>query len=34
MALADRPLERFRMLNGLGPNDNVKPGDRVKMVVE
>ena len=34
MAVADRPSERFRVLNGLGPNDRVKPGDLVKMVVE
>ena len=34
MAVADRHVERFRVLNGLGPNDKVKPGDRVKMVVE
>ena len=34
MAVSDRHVERFRVLNGLGPNDKVKPGDRVKMVVE
>ncbi len=34
MAVADRPTERFRVLNGLGPNDRVKPGDLVKVVVE
>ena len=34
MAVSDRYVERFRVLNGLGPNDKVKPGDRVKMVVE
>ncbi len=27
MATADHPLERFRVLNGLGPQDAVKPGD-------
>jgi predicted Zn-dependent protease len=34
MAVADRALERFRVLNGLDPADKVKPGDKVKMVVE
>ena len=34
MAVADRPLERFRVLNGLGPHDRLKPGDKVKIVVE
>jgi predicted Zn-dependent protease len=34
MATSDRPLERFRVLNGLGASDRVKPGDSVKMVVE
>jgi predicted Zn-dependent protease len=34
MAVVDRKLERFRTLNGLGPNDRVNPGDRVKIVVE
>jgi predicted Zn-dependent protease len=34
MAVADRPAERFRVLNGLGPNDRLKPGDLVKVVVE
>jgi predicted Zn-dependent protease len=33
-ALGCSPLERFRVLNGLGPQDKVKPGDLVKMVVE
>ncbi len=30
----DRPLERFRVINGLGANDRLKPGDKVKIVVE
>ena len=30
----DRPAERFRVINGLGANDHVKPGDKVKVVVE
>jgi predicted Zn-dependent protease len=34
MATPDRPVERFRVLNGLGPNDRVNPGDLVKVVVE
>jgi predicted Zn-dependent protease len=34
MAISDRPQERLRILNGLGPNDRIKPGDPVKIVVE
>ncbi len=34
MAIGERQVERFRVLNGLGPNDRVKPGDMVKLVVE
>ena len=34
MAVGDHRLERFRALNGLGPHDNVKPGEEVKIVVE
>jgi predicted Zn-dependent protease len=34
MAVADRHAERFRVLNGLGPHDRIKPGDLVKIVVE
>ena len=34
MAITDRPLERFRALNGLAPTDRVKAGERVKIVVE
>ena len=34
MAVADRHVERFRVLNGLGDNDRVRPGDYMKMVVE
>jgi predicted Zn-dependent protease len=30
----DRPLDRFRVINGLAANDRVKPGDKVKIVVE
>jgi len=30
----DRPLERFRVLNGLEANASVKPRDRVKIVVD
>jgi predicted Zn-dependent protease len=34
MAVVDRKLERFRILNGLEPGDRVNPGDLVKIVVE
>jgi predicted Zn-dependent protease len=34
MAMPDRAVERFRVLNGLGPNERVNPGDQVKIVVE
>jgi predicted Zn-dependent protease len=34
MAMHDRAVERFRVLNGLGPNERVNPGDQVKIAVE
>jgi len=34
MALIDRQVERFRVLNGLAPGDRLKPGSLVKIVVE
>jgi predicted Zn-dependent protease len=34
MAVADNKVERFRVINGLGPHDRLKPGSKVKMVVE
>ena len=34
MAVNDHAIERFRVLNGLSPNDRLKPGDIVKTVVE
>jgi predicted Zn-dependent protease len=34
MAVTERALERFRVLNGLGPADKLKPGSEVKIVVE
>jgi predicted Zn-dependent protease len=34
MAVADRPVERFRVLNGLEPGERLKPGSEVKIVVE
>jgi predicted Zn-dependent protease len=34
MAVSDRPLERFRIINGLEPGQKLTPGDRVKIVVE
>ena len=34
MAVSDRHIERFRVLNGLGPADKLATGDRIKIVVE
>jgi len=34
MAVADRAVERFRVLNGLAPREQPKPGDLMKLVVE
>jgi predicted Zn-dependent protease len=34
MAISDRPLERFRIINGLAPGDHLKAGDQVKIVTE
>jgi predicted Zn-dependent protease len=34
MATPDRHIERFRILNGLAPNERVNSGDQVKLVVE
>jgi predicted Zn-dependent protease len=34
MATADHSLERFRVLNGLAARDTVKPGAKVKLVVD
>jgi predicted Zn-dependent protease len=34
MAMIDRQVERFRVLNGLSPGDRLKPGSLVKIVVE
>ncbi len=34
MAVSDHKLERFRVLNGLGPSEQLKPGEKVKLVVE
>jgi predicted Zn-dependent protease len=34
MAVADRAVERFRVLNGLDPGDKLKPGTEAKIVVE
>jgi predicted Zn-dependent protease len=34
MATTDHALDRFRVLNGLGPNDTLKPGTKVKVVVD
>jgi len=34
MALIDRQVDRFRVLNGLEPGDRPRPGDFVKIIVE
>ena len=34
MALIDRQLDRFRVLNGLDSNDQLKPGEYTKIIVE
>ncbi len=34
MAIPERRVERFRVLNGLEAGQSLKPGDRVKIVVE
>jgi len=34
MAITDRPLERFLVINGLESGEALKPGDKVKIVVE
>jgi predicted Zn-dependent protease len=34
MAIADRPIERFRVLNALEPGERLKSGSEVKIVVE
>src|SRR5262245_346298 len=34
MATSDHSIERFRVLNGLGAHDRLKPGDKLKIAVE
>ena len=34
MGTSDRSLERFRVLNGLGAHERLKPGEKVKLAVE
>lgn len=34
MAVPNRQVERFQVLNGLGPEETLKAGDRVKLIVE
>jgi predicted Zn-dependent protease len=34
MAVTDRAVERFRVLNGLEPGEKLRPGSEVKIVVE
>jgi len=32
MSIVDLPAKRFRVINGLGPTDQPKPGERVKII--
>ena len=34
MDTSDHSLQRFRVLNGLGAHDRLKPGEKVKLAVE
>ena len=34
MGTSDHALERFRVLNGLGAHDRLKPGEKAKLAVE
>jgi predicted Zn-dependent protease len=34
MAVPERPLDTFRVLNGLSPNEPLLPGRKLKLVVE
>jgi predicted Zn-dependent protease len=34
MAINDHAVERFRVLNGLSANDHIKPGEKLKLVVD
>lgn len=34
MSVPNRHVERFQVLNGLGPEQNLKAGDRIKLIVE
>nr|ART38529.1 G338 [uncultured bacterium] len=34
MAVSDRPLDVFRVINGLNPGDKLTPGEKLKIVVE
>ena len=34
MAVSDRTVERFRIINGLAPGQRLQPGDQVKVAVE
>jgi predicted Zn-dependent protease len=34
MAITDRPLERFLVINGLAEEQALRPGSKVKIVVE
>jgi predicted Zn-dependent protease len=32
--VSDKPVERFRVLNGMDPADKLTPGTMVKLIVE
>ena len=34
MAAIDKPAERLRVINGLGPHEQPKPGEQIKLLVE
>jgi predicted Zn-dependent protease len=34
MAMPDHQIELFRVINGLSHNDAIKPGEKLKIVVE
>jgi predicted Zn-dependent protease len=34
MAVSDHAIERFRVLNGLSTSHRIKPGDKLKIVID
>ena len=34
MAISDHAVDRFRVLNGLSAADRIKPGEKLKIIVE